>query len=57
MTLMLCGHCGMYHGPQCPNVKKIEYNPDGTLKSVEYHQPPAQYLAHLGNQQITAKED
>jgi hypothetical protein len=38
-TQIKCHHCGMWHGGQCPRVKRIEYYSDGTTKSVEYHDP------------------
>lgn len=33
-----CVHCGHYggHDGVCPNVKAIEYYPNGTVKRVEY---------------------
>jgi hypothetical protein len=31
-----CRYCGNHHGPRCPDVKAIEYHPDGTVKRVEY---------------------
>lgn len=33
-----CPYCGCWQHQnlgQCPNIKKIEYYPDGTIKSVE----------------------
>jgi heterodisulfide reductase subunit C len=38
-----CGHCGGCHAGACPRVKSIEYNPDGTVRKVEYHDPAAVY--------------
>jgi hypothetical protein len=41
-----CRWCGKHHGPICPDVKAIEFNPDGTVRRVEfktavdYHQLP-----------------
>ena len=36
-----CRWCGNLHGPQCPNVRAIEFYQDGvTVKRVEFH-PPA----------------
>jgi len=34
-----CPHCGFGHTGVCPRVKAIEYNPDGTVRRVEFHQP------------------
>lgn len=31
-----CRYCGNYHGPLCPDVKAIEYHPNGTVKRVEF---------------------
>lgn len=31
-----CRWCGMAHGERCPTVKKMEFHPDGTVKSVEF---------------------
>lgn len=28
--------CKIYHGGRCPQVKTIEYYPDGTIKKVEF---------------------
>jgi hypothetical protein len=35
-----CVHCGCWHAGACPRVKAVEYHPDGTVKRVEYHEPP-----------------
>lgn len=37
-----CGHCGLWHSGPCPRVKSIEYYPNGTIKSIEYHKPEPQ---------------
>lgn len=37
-TYRVCPHCGgmaIHMGP-CPNIKAIEYHPDGSIKRVEY---------------------
>lgn len=34
-----CPHCGNWHTGVCPRVKSVEYNPDGTVRRVEYHDP------------------
>jgi hypothetical protein len=34
-----CPWCGLLHGPRCPEVKAIEYFPDGTAKRVEFLTP------------------
>ena len=31
-----CQHCGQWHGKLCPQVKAIEYHPDGRVKRIEY---------------------
>jgi hypothetical protein len=36
-----CPHCGMIHQTTCPRVKAIEYNPDGTVRRIEFHTPTA----------------
>jgi hypothetical protein len=28
----------IYHAGVCPNIKRIEYNPDGSVKAVEYRE-------------------
>jgi hypothetical protein len=38
-----CPHCSnppwqlIYHGGTCPRIKAIEYNSNGTIKRVEFH--------------------
>jgi hypothetical protein len=40
-----CRWCGLIHGPKCPKVKAIEYQPDGaTVKRVEFFSPQEEYL-------------
>ena len=34
-----CNWCGNYHGVRCPEVRAIEYHPDGSVKRVEYLTP------------------
>jgi hypothetical protein len=34
-----CQYCGLIHEAKCPNVKAIEYHPDGTVKRVEFFAP------------------
>lgn len=34
-----CPYCGNLHQTLCPRIKKIEYNQDGTQKSVEFMTP------------------
>lgn len=31
-----CNWCGNYHGVKCPEVKALEFHPDGTIKRVEF---------------------
>jgi hypothetical protein len=31
----------MIHQTTCPRVKAIEYNPDGTVRRIEFHGPAA----------------
>jgi hypothetical protein len=38
-TTAPCPHCGCYHSTTCPRVAGIEYNPDGTIKRVDLHNP------------------
>lgn len=38
-----CQFCGQSHGLRCPEVKAVEYNPDGTVKRVEYLTPADRY--------------
>lgn len=38
MSGYFCPHCGrntLHLGP-CPNIKAIEYHPNGTIKRIEY---------------------
>lgn len=42
-----CRWCGFAHGPRCPAVAAMEFHPDGTLKRVEFVQPPP--LIPVGN--------
>jgi hypothetical protein len=35
-----CHHCDCYHTGTCSKIKAIEYYPDGTVKRVEYYDPP-----------------
>ncbi len=45
---MKCDHCGLIHETTCPRIKAIEYNPDGTIRRLEFT-VPADYLApHRG---------
>lgn len=39
MTTDPCRYCGKEHGPRCPEVRAIEYHPDGTVKRVEFLTP------------------
>jgi len=33
-----CKNCGMHHtGDLCPDVKRLEYYPDGTIMKVDFH--------------------
>lgn len=34
-----CQHCGRVHLSRCPDIKAIEYHPDGSIKRVEYFAP------------------
>jgi len=31
-----CQFCQRYHSGPCPKIKRVEYYPDGTIKSIEY---------------------
>lgn len=40
-TPTACPHCSgvgtlVYHSGVCPKIKSIEYNPDGSIKKIEY---------------------
>lgn len=35
-TSSACRWCGKEHGPRCPEIKAIEFHPDGAVKRVEY---------------------
>lgn len=32
----VCRWCGRLHGYQCPEVKALEFHPDGSVKRVEF---------------------
>lgn len=34
-----CPHCGMIHQTTCPRIRAIDYNPDGSVKRIEFHAP------------------
>jgi len=34
-----CGHCGGYHNGACPRIKRITYQENGMVASVEYFDP------------------
>lgn len=34
-----CGYCGGFHTGTCPHVKRITYHGNGTIESVEFHDP------------------
>lgn len=34
-----CPHCGLIHQTTCPRIKAMEYNPDGSVKRIEFHEP------------------
>lgn len=38
-----CPHCGLnvIHTGMCPRIAAIEYNENGTIRRVEYVQPPS----------------
>lgn len=37
VPLNICRFCGAYHPNQvCPRIRSIEYNPDGTIKKIEF---------------------
>lgn len=53
-----CRWCGKYHGTLCPDVKAIEYHPDGTVKRVEFKSvadyfAPVPTLPNFGPYEIT----
>ncbi len=33
-----CLYCGTWHPGRCPQVRRVEYYPDGSLKSVEFRE-------------------
>ena len=37
-----------FHGGPCPNVRSIEYHPDGTIKRIEFQPVPTTLLAPSG---------
>lgn len=39
MNGLTCPYCGDYHKGVCPKVSRIDYFPDGTVKSVEFRGP------------------
>lgn len=39
ISTMPCRHCNQYHTGRCPQVKAIEYYPDGKVKRVEFTDP------------------
>lgn len=42
-----CLHCGMGHTGRCPQVKAVEYYPNGQVKRIEYV-TPGDFVAPLG---------
>jgi len=46
-TLVACPYCSnnsiVYHYGLCPRVKRIEHYPNGTQKSIEFHQTYASW--------------
>ncbi len=46
-----CPHCGGWHtNKRCPEVRAIEYHPDGSIKRVEY-------VGEVELQPVVPKED
>jgi len=50
-TITNCQYCGKSHGVRCPDVKAIEYGPDGRVTRVEF-MTPADYLPQQAIQSI-----
>lgn len=40
VTVATCAWCGCIHNAKCPLVKAIEYHANGTVKRVEFYDPP-----------------
>ena len=36
-SVRACPYCGSFHTTLCPLIKRIEYHPNGTIKSVELY--------------------
>lgn len=44
-TTTPCPYCGISgHTGRCPEVKSMEYHPDGTVKRVEFFSPTDKYV-------------
>ena len=43
-----CRWCGAFHGARCPSVAAMEFHQDGTVKRVEFVQPPPIPVDHSG---------
>jgi hypothetical protein len=43
----VCQDCGLTHDGRCPNIKAIEYYPDGMVKRVEFF-APNDYMQKIG---------
>ena len=43
-VLKECPYCGLNHTGRCPQIRSIEYYPNGTIKKIEYEngQTPTQ---------------
>jgi len=35
-----CQWCGTFHSTKCHLVKAVEFHPDGSVKRVEFYEPP-----------------
>jgi hypothetical protein len=58
-----CQWCGNIHGQRCPEVRAIEYHPDGTIKRVEFvtpgdrHPPRIDYSTPSHPRELTDAEE
>ena len=52
-----CAYCGGIHTGTCPRVKRIEYHPNGTVASVEFHaQATPQAFNFVGTMELDREE-
>ena len=43
-----CPHCGLIHQTTCQRIKAMEYNPDDSVKRIEFHEPQP-FTGAIGN--------